>query len=354
MAEENRSEQPTQRKLQNARKEGNFPPAGMAIPAAQLAAYMLLLSSMGPTFSRELAEVFSKFLKLSFRPDALSGAFVLFIPMLSSKAWAFLFPALGITAASLLLQLVLTRFGFSGERLIPQLKRLNPIPRITQLPKNSVMSLGEAFLLLSVAIYIAYRFYADLWASQLLAGDRTLNASIHTGWQLIDTMLSKSAWLAVVFGIFSFIRQRHEHASKLKMTKEEVKKEHKESEGNPQIKMRIRRLQRDLLRRRMMSDVTKATAVIVNPTHYAVALAYEMQSGGAPRVVAKGRNYLAMRIRMKAIKNQIPIVENPPLAQALYQAANVGQEIPANLYRAVAEVLAYIFRIMNGRMVKPN
>ena len=322
----------------------------MAIPAAQLAAYMVLLSFMGPLFARELGYLFNKFLRLAFRPYELSNTLAVFTPMLVAKAWSFLLPALGITAFSLLLQLVLTQFGFSGARLIPQFKHLNPIPRLGQMPKNSLMSLGEASLLLSAAIYVAFHFYADLWSTQLLAGDRTLHSAIHAGWQLIETMLSKAAWLALLFGLVSFFRQRQEHSSRLKMTKEEVKREHKESEGNPQIKMRIRRIQRDFMRRRMMSDVTKATAVIVNPTHYAVALAYELQASGAPRVVAKGKNYLALRIRMKAIQNQIPIVENPPLAQALYQSADVGQEIPANLYRAVAEVLAYIFRIMNGRL----
>ena len=100
----------------------------------------------------------------------------------------------------------------------------------------------------------------------------------------------------------------------------------------------------------MMSDVAKASAVIVNPTHYAVALRYEIGSTAAPRVVGKGKNYMAQRIRLQAIQNQIPIVENPPLAQALYQAADIGQEIPPHLYRAVAEVLAYIYRIMNERI----
>ena len=157
-----------------------------------------------------------------------------------------------------MVQLVLTQFGFSGTRLMPQFKRLNPIPRLAQMPKNSFMSFGEASLLLSAALYVAYKFYADVWSTQLLAGDRTLNASILTGWQLIDKMLSKAAWLALLFGLVSFFRQRQEHSSQLKMTKEEVKREHKESEGNPQIKMRIRRIQRDFMRRRMMSDVTKA------------------------------------------------------------------------------------------------
>ena len=135
------------------------------------------------------------------------------------------------------------------------------------------------------------------------------------------------------------------------MSKQEIRDEMKESEGNPQIKGQIRRLRRELLRRRMMQDIPKATAVIVNPTHYAVAIRYEMDSMASPLVVAKGKNYLALRIRQKAIEHGVPIIENPPLARGLYTAAEVGQEIPAEFYRAVAEVLAYIYRLMGRRRV---
>jgi flagellar biosynthetic protein FlhB len=147
-----------------------------------------------------------------------------------------------------------------------------------------------------------------------------------------------------------FAWQRRRYMGQLRMTKQEVREESKESQGNPQIKMRIRRIQRDMARKQMMKQVPKATAVIVNPTHYAVAIQYSLESGGAPRVVAKGKNYLAQRIRQVAILHQVPIIENPPLARALYQNAEVGQEIPADLYRAVAEILAYIYRLMGGRL----
>jgi flagellar biosynthetic protein FlhB len=127
-------------------------------------------------------------------------------------------------------------------------------------------------------------------------------------------------------------------------------REHKDLEGNPQIKMKIRRLRRDQARRQMMKEVPNATAVVVNPTHFAVAIRYKLDSVTAPTVVAKGKNYLALRIRQKALENQVPIVENPPLAQALYKSVEVGQEIPPHLYRAVAEILAYIFKLMNGKL----
>jgi flagellar biosynthetic protein FlhB len=133
------------------------------------------------------------------------------------------------------------------------------------------------------------------------------------------------------------------------MSKQDLRDETKETEGNPQMKSRIRRIQRDLARRNMMKDISKATAVIVNPTHYAVAIRYDMEGMAAPLVLAKGRNYLARRIREIAMEHQVPIIENEPLAQALYKSAEVGQEIPAHLYRAVAEVLAYIFKLMHPR-----
>jgi flagellar biosynthetic protein FlhB len=131
------------------------------------------------------------------------------------------------------------------------------------------------------------------------------------------------------------------------MTKLEVRDELKETEGNPQMKQRVRRIQRDMARRNMMREISNATAVIVNPTHFAVAIRYEMEGMTAPRVLAKGKNYLALRIRQIAIDHQVPIVENEPLAQALYKSADVGQEIPPHLYRAVAEVLAYIYKLMH-------
>jgi flagellar biosynthetic protein FlhB len=154
----------------------------------------------------------------------------------------------------------------------------------------------------------------------------------------------------LVFGCIDLFRQMRRHNSELKMSKQEIREEMKDVEGNPQMKARIRRLQRDRARKQMMKEVPKATAVITNPTHFAVAIRYNMESMAAPVVVAKGKNYLALRIKQKAIDHDIPIIENPPLAQALYKSVDVGQEIPPHLYRAIAEILAYIFKLMNGKL----
>jgi flagellar biosynthetic protein FlhB len=178
--------------------------------------------------------------------------------------------------------------------------------------------------------------------------------SVESGFRLISSSIMELFWKAaglfLIFGCIDLARQMRKHKADLRMSKQEIREEMKDVEGNPQMKARIRRLQRDRARKQMMKDVPTATAVVVNPTHFAVAIRYHMDSMAAPIVVAKGKNYLALRIKQKAIDHQVPIIENPPLAQALYKSAEVGQEIPPHLYRAVAEILAYIFKLMNGRM----
>ena len=166
----------------------------------------------------------------------------------------------------------------------------------------------------------------------------------------VGDLLWKAAYLFMVWGCIDLFRQQSRFQQDMRMSKQEIRDESKESDGNPQVKQKIRRLQRDALRRRMMSQVPTATAVIVNPTHFAVAIRYNADSMATPVVVAKGKNYLALRIRQIAVENMIPIVENPPLAQALYKSVEVGQEIPATFYRAIAEILAYIYKL-RGRKI---
>jgi flagellar biosynthetic protein FlhB len=171
------------------------------------------------------------------------------------------------------------------------------------------------------------------------------------------------AWQCTfVFFVWSgvdYILQRYTFEKSIRMTKQEVKQESKDSEGNPQVRGRMRRLRRDLLRRSLHQDVQRATAVITNPTHYAVALEYRSTSMPAPVVVAKGRNLIAQKIKELARWHEIPIVENPPLAQALYKATEVGQMIPPQLYAAVAEILAFLYRAQmrmspQGRAAQPG
>jgi flagellar biosynthetic protein FlhB len=253
---------------------------------------------------------------------------------------------IGITIA---VQLGVTRMGVSLKKLAPDLQRLNPLTKLTQLPKQNLPALLQAVIVIPVFFSCVYFLVKDDLESYLMLPLRSVTAgSAHVA-STIQSLLWKASFVFVVFGAVDLMRQKRRYNQDLKMSKQEIRDEHKEVEGNPLMKQRIRKLRRDMARRRMMHQVPTATAVIVNPTHYAVALKYSMNASGAPRVVAKGKNYLALRIKQKAIDHQVPIIENPPLAQALYKNVDVGQEIPAHFYRAVAEVLAYIFKLMNGR-----
>jgi flagellar biosynthetic protein FlhB len=170
-------------------------------------------------------------------------------------------------------------------------------------------------------------------------------ASALEGWQHAETLLWRVGWTLLIFAGFDYSLQKYRFMQDMKMTKQEVRTESREEQGNPEVKGRIRRVQREMARRRMLSDVKKATVVITNPTHFAVALEYNRDTMVAPKVLAKGRDHLAARIREEARKHGIPMVENKPLAQTLYKTVEVGETIPAQLFAAVAEVLAYLVRI---------
>ena len=221
---------------------------------------------------------------------------------------------------------------------------------MSELPKQNLPNVGQAIVLLPLFLWSVYAIARD----NRKRSWRYRCKSVESGFGFIGGTLMDLFWKAagvfVVVGVVDLFRQMRRHNSELRMSKQEIREESKEMEGNPQMKARIRRLQRDRARRQMMKEVPTATAVIVNPTHFAVAIRYHLDGMAAPMVVAKGKNFLALRIRQKAIEHQVPIIENPPLAQALYKSVEVGQEIPAHLYRAVAEILAYIFKLMNGRL----
>jgi flagellar biosynthetic protein FlhB len=210
--------------------------------------------------------------------------------------------------------------------------------------------LMQALVLLPLFAWILYALVNAHWNDFLILPRMNVESSMTRVATILSALLWKSAVVLLVLGCIDLFRQRRRWMSQLRMTKQEVREEQKEVEGNPLIRMRIRRLQREALRRRMMEQVPKATAVIVNPTHFAVAIRYQPSSMAAPKVVAKGKNHLALRIRDLAIRSQVPVIENPPLAQSLFRSAEVGQEIPAHLYQAVAEVLAYIYRLTRGHL----
>jgi flagellar biosynthetic protein FlhB len=346
-----RTEKPTPRRVQKARQQGRFAVSRDLVAGLQFLAFVILLALAGGTWLIQLANNTRYLLAEAFRREPGANGLLSLVRLALYRDVLPL--ALGgavLLGVTLMAQLGATRFGLAAKRLAPDAARLNIVSRLRELPRQNWAVFQQAVLLLplfALAVYAVIQSNLDtllrLPLEGVAQGARQVAVSI-------QDLLWKAAVVFVALGAVDYWRQHRRYMRDLAMTKQEVREEAKETEGNPQTRARIRRLQRELLRRQMMRQVPKATAVVVNPTHYAVALRYQMDVMPTPRVVAKGKNYLAQRIRKLAIHHQVPVIENPPLAQALYQSTEVGQEIPAHLYRAVAEVLAYIYRLMGGRL----
>ncbi len=264
-----------------------------------------------------------------------------------SGALEVLWPILGVLAiAAMIGSLLMNGWLFTFKALEPKLSRLDPIKglgRMFSLP--SLVELGKAIAkatliggLAAMALYI----HADAFLG--LASESSGAALSHAVQLLIVVVGMVVIGLALIAAI-DVPYQIWNHRRKLRMTKDEVKRERKEQEGDPLLKSRIRSLQREAARKRMMAEVPKADVVVTNPAHYAVALSYQEGRQSAPKVVAKGSQLIAARIREIATEHHVPIVEAPPLARALYHHTEIGDEIPETLYTAVAEVLAYVFQL---------
>jgi flagellar biosynthetic protein FlhB len=346
------TEKPTQRRMERARREGRFATSRDAVAAMQFLCFTALLAGSGSMWYGGLTNAMRSLFVEAFGAGELDAARLLgMVDAIVKRVMLPLVAFAGLLAvAAFATQMAVTRFGFSVQALAPKFQRLNVVSRFTELPKQNVPVFLQSAILLPVFGLAVYGVVKDNFAQLALMPLEPVAESARQLAGSVQSLLWKGAMLFVVLGAVDYARQYRRHMADLRMSKHEVREENKETEGNPQVKGRIRQLRREWLRRRMMQQVPKATAVVVNPTHYAVALKYSLDSEGAPKVVAKGKNYLALRIRQKAVENQVPVVENPPLAQALYKSAEVGQEIPAHLFKAVAEILAYIYRVMGGRL----
>ncbi|MGA2149353.1 MAG: EscU/YscU/HrcU family type III secretion system export apparatus switch protein [Bryobacteraceae bacterium] len=345
-----KTEQPTQRRIKKAREEGNFPTARTFVGALQFLAFVALIHVWGMDWIGAIRKSMAVLFQHALDPRLGSAEIVsLSLDLLAHTMMPLAVLGAVLIGITIAVQLGVTRMGISVKKLAPSFERLNPVTKLKQMPRQNLPALLQAAIMIPAFGAAVYFLVKDDFQGflSLPLGSVPFGAAHVAG--SIQALLWKASFVFVVFGAVDLVRQKRRYRQDLKMSKQEIRDEFKEVEGNPLMKQRIRKLRRDFARRRMMHEVPNATAVIVNPTHYAVALKYDLNSPGAPRVVAKGRNYLALRIRQKAIDHQVPLIENPPLAQALYKAVEIGQEIPADFYRAVAEVLAYVFKLMNGR-----
>lgn len=345
-----RTEKPTAQRQKKARSEGRFPVSRELVAAVQFAVFTGLITALAGAWWPSALQMVRSLLGSAFRRE-LTRAEVGAVLRGELAPAGFTLLAMGglLIATSLLAQLASTGFGLAPSRLAPDFTRLNPVSNLRELPGRNRRALVEALVLLPVLLGLCWLVVAGSLEDFLRLPLMGASSAVRVVGVTLSELLWKASAAFLVWGAIDLARQRHRFERDLRMTKQEVKEEFKQNEGNPEVKMKIRRMRRELLRRRMMSEVPTATAVVVNPTHFAVALRYDMKQMATPKVVAKGKNYLALRIKEKALQHRVPVIENPPLAQALYKHVEVGQEIPTHLYRAVAEVLAYVFRLMHGR-----
>jgi len=363
MAEEDsgqeRSEAATPKRRQDAREKGDVPRSRELNTAAVLIAGASGMIIFGQRISAGLADMMA--FNFQWDHEILVDPDTLFAYLGSSmfeSLWTVLPVLLMTLAAALLGPVALGGLSLSMKSLAPKLERIDPVKGFKRMfSARSLMELVKAiakFLVVAVmAVLILYWMTDSILA---LGQDEALVSMAHSvrivGWAVL--------WLCVSTILISLVDvpfQLWDHSRKLKMTRQEVKDELKNTEGRPEVKSRIRRLQYEISHRRMMSAVPEADVVITNPEHYAVALRYHSNDMGAPVLVAKGADLIAQKIREVAQANKVPIIAAPPLARAVFYSTELEQEIPAGLYMAVAQVLAYIFqlkRFRQGRGERPR
>ncbi len=343
-----KTEAPTSRRLQEARNDGNVARSTDLTAAVILLGAIILLYFLGMrvmTGMRMSLEIFMSgaHTRNLTRPDDLGGL----VSWATRDILGSLSPLLlALFGLALLASVSQVGFLITGKPLVPKFSKLDPIKGTANLFSKRalmrlVMSLGKVILIGAVSGWIIYADTAPL----LALGELELGQAFAAASSLVFLMSLKLAVLLIVLALLDLVYQRWQHTEDLKMTKQQVKEEMRSMEGDPLVKQRRARVARQLAMQRMSAAVPKADVIVTNPTHFAVALKYDPAKMRAPKVVAKGADFMALRIRQIAALNGVPIVERKPLARALFAAVDVGREVPTEHYAAVAEILAYVYRL---------
>lgn len=341
-----KTEKATPRRREEARKKGQvFKSADLNSAVILLAGSMALLLSF-PYMVSQLKGFTSLYL-LHRGTQSLTEAYSYYMFLEAMQLLARMcLPIMGTTfVVALLVSYLQVGIVFSTEPLTPQPNRINPVEGFKRIfSRRALMELFKSLAKVFITGYVVYTIIRENYAVFPHFIDMELGASMIVFGDIIFEIALKVGVIYVIIGIVDYIYQWFEHEKSLKMSKYEIKQEYKQNEGDPQIRSRQRQIQREMAMRRMMSEVPRADVVITNPTHFAVALRYEAPRMTAPVVVAKGQDYMALRIKEIAAQNQVALVENPPLARTLYSSTEIGDVVPEELYQAVAEVLAFVYR----------
>lgn len=346
-SDQERTEAPSAKRLQEARERGDVPRSRELGTAAMLLAGSGALLVLGAGMGGRLAALFRHGLALTperiFAENALTQALG---EAWSAALWLLLPFAAVMLVAALVPTLALGGWVWSGQALTPNWSRIDPLAGLRRLlGAQGLAELGKALVKIGLVSGLAWALFDGLVAQVAALGQRDLQGAIAGSFALAGWVLLKLSAALVIVAAVDVPLQFWQHRRKLHMTRQELREEGKHTEGNPEVKGRVRQLQRELANRRMMAEVPKADVIVTNPEHFAVALRYDPRGTGAPRVVAKGTDLVAGQIRALASAHRVPLFAAPPLARALYYSTELNREIPAGLYLAVAQVLAYIYRL---------
>ena len=344
--ESSKTEDPSPKRLEDARKRGDVAKSPEVVAWFMLGGTGAVLAMMAPWTTGALMQQLKLVMANADQFDLVGGGFAPFFMALSTAIIGVaIIPMAALTAIAVVANLIQHRPVVSATPLMPRLSKISPLSGFQRLfSRDSLVNLGKG--LLKIAIVGAVMIYA-CWP-EVDSLDTMVTADPAALLKITEALVLKVFWAAVaimtVIAIADFVYQRNRWWNRHKMTLQEVRDEFKQMEGNPEIKQRVRKIRVERARRRMMAAVPKATVVIANPTHYAVALKYDRKMS-APQCVAKGVDDLALRIRSIAEEHGVPVVENPPLARALYAGVEVDQTIPTEHFKAVAQVIGYVMRL---------
>ncbi len=358
MAEESedKTEAPTPRRREEAREQGQVVRSQDLIAAAMILGFLLLLQGFGPGLIGALRAITERLLSPELFSNVRSGPFEPAAAHLLGNVGVALLPImLGAMLLGVIMNVAQVGFLISAERIQFNFGTLNPMQGFSRLLAGGrgmahlVMNLLKVGLVLAVAWTAVRSRIGQIITLQQL----DYLSAFGLGMSLVFAIALRISVLLLFLAALDYVYERFSHEKKLRMTKQEIRDEMRHMEGDPKIKQRRRAIAMQLVNKRLKKDVPTADVVVTNPTHFAIALKYDSGAMHAPRVIAKGADFMAKRIRELAIEAGVPIVERAPLARALYRACDVGDEIPEQFYSAVAEILAYVYEL-SGKIRRRN
>ena len=344
-----KTEEPTPKKKKDARKQGNIAKSAEVSKAMTFVGILVVIYMMSDTIVSELKGFIVNILSGNFNMTMNDNTIkILMFKVMISFMKIILPICLIILVFGILGTLIQTGLFFSMESLKPKFSKLNPLTGIKNMfSMKAIVNLIKSIVIIIIMIYIGYSFMSKNFEGIIKSGDIYLPYLLNTVVELIKSILISITGAVVVIAAIDYGYEKFSHKKGLKMTKQEVKEEYKQMEGDPHIKGKIKQKQKQMATQRMMQAVPSATVIVTNPTHISIAIRYEQGVDKTPVVVAKGADAVAFKIREIAKSHDIPIIENIPLARLIYKEVDIDQEIPEEMYKAVAEVLVAVYKIKN-------